>query len=184
MKQKPKPRSPLYRERARMRRNLRRLYYRVTESDRLAGLSWYPSAAAEAQTLADRHGYDHRTIAACIAAISPQCNWNDNLRIARELVSGAPKISGGALPGNVRIAKRALADRAIAIDPYFQSAPKVCAFARNLSGDGEPVTVDSHAVQAALNDPLFRKGLKVAPYRIVADVYQAIAREFGLRPCD
>jgi hypothetical protein len=175
----------VYRRNAwRYKRNLLKLYARATDADKREGLAWYPTATNGARVWSATFDVDARTVASVIAAISPQCDWTSNLRIALELLSGQTLVTGGALPCNVRTARRILSDRALAPDAYFKSAPKVCAFAQNLSGNGARVTIDTHAVQAAVNDPLWRKSLHAPQYQVFADVYADVARELNIRPCD
>jgi hypothetical protein len=180
----PRAQSKFVALRARMRRNLRRLYSRCTPEDKREGLAWYPTAVAGCLTWSRGFNVDARTIACTIAAISPQCDWTSNLRIAFELLSGQSVVSGGAIRANVEKARRILADRAVSLAPYFKNGPKINAFAANLSGDASRVTVDVHAVQAALNDPLFNKPVNPAGYPVVAGVYREVAESFGVRPCD
>lgn len=167
-----------------MRRNLRKLIRRATDADMREGLAWYPTASAGCIAWSQQTGIDARTIACVIAAISPQCDWTSNLRIAFEVLAGQPLVTGGALRANVTKARRVLADRATTLDGYFKGGPKVKAFAANLQGLSNHVTVDTHAVQAALNKPLWRKTFHDNAYAIVADVYRDVAREFDMRPCD
>lgn len=88
----------------------------------------------------------------------------------------------GALPANVRKAEAILRDRAISIMPYFKSAPKVASFQQNLQGNMEYVTVDTHAAQAALNDPTVRVKLIWKAYVRFAEAYAANAAEVGISP--
>lgn len=170
--------------RPRMRHNLRVLYRKASPADIREGLAWYPTAVAGCLTWSRGFGVDARTIACIIAAISPQCDWTLNLRIAFELLSGQTLVSGGALRANVFKARQILVDRAIQLTPYFVDGPKVRAFAANLSGDSAAVTIDAHAVQAALNEPLWRKSLHATQYRAIADTFTDIALEVHHRPCD
>lgn len=169
---------------ARYRRNLRRLYARATPADIREGLAWYPTAQAGCLTWSRAFGVDARTIACVIAAISPQCEWTSNLRIAFELLSGRTTVTGGALRANVHKARRILADRATTIDGYFKDAPKVAPFAACLSGV-HGVVIDGHAAQAAMNVP--GRTFAVRPgvmYRTFVDCYTDVARSLNLRPCD
>lgn len=165
-------------------RNLRKLYTLATPTDLREGLAWYPAAANGAVIWGAQFNVSAATVASVIAAISPQCDWTSNLRCAFEVLAGQSLVTGGALPVNVAKARAILAARALSPNTHFKSAPKVSAFAANLSGNGERVTIDTHAVQAALNDPLWRKSLHAPQYRIFADVYALVAREVELRPCD
>jgi hypothetical protein len=180
----PRPKSQYYPLRARMRRNLRKLYARCTPEDKREGLAWYPTAVAGCLTWSKGLGVDARTIACTIAAISPQCDWTTNLRIAFELLSGQTTVSGGAIRTNVWKARQILVDRALSLSPYFKNGPKITAFAANLAGDASRVTIDVHAVQAALNNPLYSKPVNPAGYSVIADIYREVAAESGIRPCD
>jgi hypothetical protein len=176
--------SPHVAQAARYRRNLRRLYARATDADKREGLAWYPTAQAACLTWADAFNVEARTIACVIAAISPQCDWTSNLRIAFEVLSGQTLVTGGALRANVAKARRILADRALVTTGYFKSGPKVEAFALNLAGHGWAVTIDNHAIQAARNDPARTMAVRATAYSIFADCYHDVAVGFGLRPCD
>lgn len=176
--------SPHARHVRQYRSNLRRHYARATPADIAEGLAWYPTAVAGSAKWAEWFGVNERTVACVIAAISPQCDWTSNLRIAFEVLSGQTLVTGGALRSNVAKARRILADKATSLDSYFKSGPKVTAFARNLSGDSDAVTIDTHAIQAALNDPTVYKGLHASAYEVIAGCYRDVARELGVKPCD
>lgn len=176
--------SPHYAKRAQYRRNLRRLYARATDADRREGLAWYPTAVAACQTWSQGLSVPAETIACVIAAISPQCDWSSNLRIAFELLSGQTLVTGGALRANVDKARRILRDRHTSVYPVFKVAPKVASFAENLKGYAGAVTVDTHAVQAAMNAPTVFRSIHPGAYAIFAGLYADVATELGLRPCD
>lgn len=167
-----------------MRRNLLRLYRRATPADLHEGRAWYSTAVRGCLAWSQQFEVDERVIACVIAAISPQCDWTTNLRIAFELLSGQTIVSGGALRANVDKAKRVLADRSTTLETYFVGGPKVRAFAANLQGNADAVTIDGHAVQAACNDVTVTNGLHPPQYATVADVYRQCAAVVGERPCD
>lgn len=165
------------------RRNLRALYRRASEADKRDGIAWYRTAESGCRMWANHFGLDVRTVACVIAAISPQCDWQENIRLAFDMLSDRP-VYGKALRVNLFKARRILVDRAIAMNPYFKAGPKVCAFAANLSGNGDAVTIDTHGIQAAMNHPTTTKSIHPSSYRVFAECYATVAREFGLRPCD
>src|SRR5206468_38808 len=66
----------------------------------------------------------------------------------------------------------------------FPFGPKVNSFARNLSGDDTVVTVDTHAMQAALNDVKSTYTLKWGPYNIFARCYVDAAKRIGRAPAE
>jgi hypothetical protein len=164
--------------------NLLAHYYDATPVERAAGLAWYPAATRLMRRLAKRHQVPLATVAAVTAAISPQCDWATNCRIAAELLAGVPSIAGGAIQKNVDTARRILRHQATDVAHYFKDAPKVEAFASNLAGDGDRVTIDVHAAQAALNDPAVVLTLRRSPYQVFADCYGCVAYEIGVRPAD
>lgn len=176
--------SPHLLQTSRYRRNLRKLYARATDGDKREGLTWYPSASAGCAAWAKTFDVDARTVACVIAAISPQCDWTSNLRIAFELLSGQTTVTGGALRANVLKARAVLTDRALSLDGYFKEGPKVRAFALNLQGNPWPITIDTHAVQALMNDSVYRKSFHPAAYAIFADCYRDVALALDVRPCD
>jgi hypothetical protein len=175
--------SPHAKNVARYKRNLRKVYARATDADKKEGLAWYPTAQGGCETWARGFGLDARTVACVIAAISPQCDWTSNLRIAFELISGQTTVTGGALRANVYKARAILANRATEVTNYFKVAPKVTAFSQNLSGVRRAVTVDAHAAQAATNN-LNVNTVRPAAYIVFAECYRAVADELGIDPRD
>lgn len=172
-----------HRNRYRMRANLCRLYKSATPADIAAGSAWYPSARRIIAEWSVSYGFTIPTTACVVAALSPQCDWARNLVIADDMLAGRPP-SIGALRSNVDKAAAILRDCATSVDGYFKSAPKVNAFARNLAGCNETVTVDTHALQAALFDVKVTLGLKAAYYGVFSQAYQDAARACGLQPAE
>jgi hypothetical protein len=92
--------------------------------------------------------------------------------------------AGGALLANVRKAIQIRDDRAESILPYFKSAPKVYNFSLNLQGIKSAVTVDTHALQAALHNVEITLGLNATRYAFFADAYRQAAESVDLAPCE
>ena len=165
-----------------IRRNLLRLYDKRTDADNLLGNEWYPRAHAIMLDWADTYSYSIATVACVTAAISPQCSWDRNLIIADDLLAGRLPSIGGALRVNVAKAQRILTDRSGQITPYFPYGPKVASFAVNLAGDYSHATIDTHAMQAGLNDVQATYTLKWGPYAVFAQCYVNTARIVGIEP--
>ena len=164
--------------------NLVHLYKTVTDdSDVSAGMPWYPRAHSIMRDWSDSYGVSIATAACVTAAISPQCDWNRNLIIADEVLAGAvvPSI-GGALHANIAKARAIYRDKAGTTMGYFKSGPKVASFAANLAGDYSLVTVDTHAVQAALCDVEVTLCLKWNVYEAFASAYVNAAKRVKLEP--
>jgi hypothetical protein len=173
-----------------MRANLLRVYHKATESERIAGADWYPSARRIVGEWANTYRYHDATVACVIAALSPQCPWERNLIIADDLLANrAPSI--GAIRSNVRKAciLRDQTDSAELLDTaenrigrVFSSGPKVTCFAGNLAGNDTLVTVDTHASQAAIGNPAITLYLRWPQYTQIAVAYVDAATRLHLAP--
>ena len=170
------------RKRAAIEHNLLSLYSVASAVDIADGLAWYPKAHTIVLEWSEHYGYPIACVASVIAAISPQCEWTRNLIIAEDVLDGRPQSVGGALHVNVKKARRIRSARATDITAYFPYGPKVASFAVNLAGDYSHATIDTHAMQAALNDVLARYTLKIQPYQCFADCYARAADSVGLEP--
>lgn len=168
-------------------RNLRHEWRRVAESDKIEGHAWYPLAQGIVRQWSTHYRYSVDTVAAVVAAISPQVEWSRNLVIADDVLALRPPSIGGMLPVNLAKAIRlrdsestaGLAERMI---EQFKTGPKVLNFALNLAGNMDAVTVDTHAFQCALSDPLSTITVRPTTYAIVADCYRTVADESGVAP--
>lgn len=169
-----------------MSRNILAVYSRATAEETARGNAWYPTAARGCEVWSQAHGIDARTVASVIAALSPQCEWTMNLRHALNMLSGDNlPIAGPSQPlqANVRKARAILLDGALSPDAYFIEGFKVKAFARNLQGDANAVTVDTHAGQIALADVTATPSLShLSTYGPFADAYRKAARVAGVAP--
>ena len=163
-------------------RNLLRLYQERTEADEALGIAWYPKAHKLVCEWSDVYGYSIATVACVIAAISPQCDWERNLIIADEVLAGYGVSTSGAIRSNVAKAERIRDDRSHDMRHYFSYGPKVYSFACNLAGDYSVVTVDTHALQAALANVQATYKLKWGPYAVFAECYANAAKVVGLEP--
>lgn len=147
---------------------------RATPADLEAGATWYVEARELAATLSPNTGNDVERAASVIAALSPRTTWSRNVAGAVMLIE-----SNDVLPGligrNVETARKAMTDGFAALN-----GPKTSAFARNIAGDDESVTVDVWACRVANLDEnmLGRKGA----YDAVAHAYRLAARRRGVAP--
>jgi hypothetical protein len=173
-------------------RNLLKLYRQADSADVSAGIEWYPKVQAIIREWASHYRYSVDTAACVTAALSPQLEWNRNLVIADDVLAGRAPSIGGVLHSNLRKAEQ-LRDSDWKTDRHtigvrmlevFPGGPKVNSFAHNLAGDSGLVTIDSHAVQAALNDPLFKAGIPWTPYRIFAECYAVAAHKVERLPAE
>lgn len=174
-------------------RNLGKVYRRALSVDIEEGIAWYPEASRIAREWAEHYRYSLDTVAAVMAALSPQLEWKRNLVIADDVLAGRNPSIGGVLHANLRKAERlrdsnwkteqGLSLHARMLE-QFPGGPKVCNFAANLAGDSLFVTVDTHAAQAALNNPLASIQLPWTPYKIFAECYVIAAAKAGRQPSE
>ena len=165
-----------------LERNLLRLYRSATETDYALGVAWYPRAHAIVCEWANTYERPIANVACIVSALSPQCSWERNLIIADDVLADRAISVGGALPANVRKARRILEDRATVMMPYFPHGPKVNTFAANLAGNYDVATVDTHCIQAALNDVEATINLKWSRYNVFSQCYVNAASRVGLAP--
>jgi hypothetical protein len=165
-----------------MARNLRHLYkHETTMADVALGSVWYDDAHTIMREWSATYGYSIATCAAVTAALSPQCDWPRNLVIADDILAGrVPSI--GAIKANVSKAEALRNARESDTRKAFKSGPKVYNFSRNIAGDYSAVTVDTHALQAALCDVEVVLGLKETAYDAFAQAYQRAAESLNLEP--
>ena len=145
-----------------------------------AGAQWYPSAGQIAASLVGEYVETAEKGAALLAALSPRTDWARNVAGAVSMAMGGE--AAHCMSANVDRAQRVLdADPCDAIAVLDTgTAPKITAFARNIAGDVEAVTVDVWACRVAGLDEtlLSRKGA----YDAVAHAYRLAARRRGVDP--
>jgi hypothetical protein len=164
---------------AAMTANILATWEQATAAIREQGAQWYGEAREAAATMAAQSGKSIDVAAAVIAHLSPRTTWARNVAGATSLLltGEAP----GCIGANVERARKAID----AADPIATiNGPKTRAFAANILGDTDAVTVDVWALRVALASKtvdekiLARKG----GYELVAGAYRAAAAEAGVSP--
>jgi len=148
----------------------------ATEEEFLGGETWYQTAHDRAQALLD----DPVQAAEMIAVLSPQVEWEHNIKDAEQMV--LERDATWAYKANVAKAMDILDGKALAQVTKF--APKCSAFAHNIAyPEGCPcecVTIDRHICRALdiYDKTLERKGV----YEAVSVGIRRAAKAFGLKP--
>lgn len=161
------------------------VYDSATEEERLEGTDWYANARALALEYA-AESPDHNAACAIVAALSPQCSWDQNLTNAELVCNGRHE--------EATQSQNAI-DKALAalqgVEPLtVLGGRKVRSFYRNLA---EPertgaVTIDRHALavildKASRRDPKAAKVLeRIGAYQYVAACYRTAARARNVTP--
>jgi hypothetical protein len=156
---------------------IRQFYREASKTTKRHGSAWYTAEHGEAARLAKRADRPLRIVCACLAVLSPRCQWPRVKDACGEMLAGnKPR---GIFGRNVAKAAMILAlPNGIPIDP--KTAPKTWAFWQNLwrPSDAHPVTLDSWMLRA--------HGLPVSAglgaYNTLADAYRAVAADLGLIP--
>lgn len=152
-----------------------------------AGLQWYPDANALARRLSPG---DTARGAGVIAALSPQTSWQINMRLAvRAFDEG---FASGHTGVNETKANRILNGESPEDvlgwnNPKATSGHKVRNFYRNILNPlGNEVTIDRHAFDIAIGEPLGQgKRLQLnrkGGYDLLADIYREAAHSVGILP--
>ena len=153
----------------------------ATPEERTDGLSWYARAGEFCSIVAEECGFKPEAVAQCVAILSPQIDWEQNKRNAVLLAT--------TLSAEITIfAGRVQKEKALAslTGEYSLgvSSRKTYSVAQNIADPASlRVTVDRHAVQAALNDAgVVDLRITDLRYRQVEAAYQAVAKKHGLLP--
>ncbi len=154
-------------------------YAHATPADLEAGARWYDDAGVVARDVALSGGVSAEHAAAVVAHLSPRTPWARNVAGAAALVTSGQ--APGCLSANVGRARRALSSAA-PLDTL--QGPKTRAFAANILGDRDAVTVDVWAARVALGDrPDLDQVLRRAGmYDALAHCYRLAARRVGVDP--
>lgn len=153
---------------------LTKLYGDATTADIALGEQWYPKARVVVTEWSEHYSTPIATVACVIAALSPQNEWSRNLIQADDILAGRP-VSIGGIRANIDKAYRIYRDSAESTLAYFPQGPKVASFALNLAGNDTAVTVDTHAMQAAVGDVTANYRLPWQPYMAFASAYEIAA---------
>lgn len=156
----------------------------ATPDQRLEAETWYPQAQDAARRVTKilrQNGCptaDIRLGAAVIAAFSPREKWSSNMVKAGAFAAGE-EVKG--LGANKRTAQRAR-DYAMAKQNPLDAlgGKKTSAFARNIAGDHNAVTLDVWMARAAgIPQASFSRKYM---YERVSDAVASVAREYGVAP--
>jgi hypothetical protein len=153
------------------------MYHKASDLTKQRGQLWYQREYDYALWLAQRTGHPPRIVCACLAVLSPRCQWPRVKGACGQLLSG--DVPSGMFGRNLAKAQEILASRHTgSIDP--RRAPKTWAFWQNLwhPNDPKPVTLDSWMFRA--HGLPANSGIRT--YRMLADAYRTVARDLGLVP--
>jgi hypothetical protein len=169
--------------------NLKSWYYLASESERIAGKDWYASAYLQCRKLSESLGVTTEDVATVTALLSPNTPWDKNLLYAEQVIlhsQGLPLEKIGVYPANIGKALRYL--KGESLESIIKLRPsKVYSFAHNLQLHAEYVTIDGHAIHAALGvfnalDKVPSQYFKPLWYQRFQSAYTDAALQIGIIP--
>ena len=143
----------------------------ISDAERESATMWYRSARCHAHGIAIMRDIPFESACAVISAFSPRVQWNRNMTLAWDWCLGREV---RCLGNSKRAAERASRDGICALKGL-----KTNAFARNISGDMEAVTIDAWMLR-----PFGLKSASVGNYRTLANAIRTVAREVNMTPAD
>lgn len=165
---------------ATMTARIEAIYAQATEAEHLDGAQWYSAASDIATLVGDLTKTSPIHGAGIIAALSPQCSWDENIVRALALANNEQVGAfGDALAKAKRIHK---GHHPLSV----LGGRKVRSFFYNIAGHNGHVTIDRHAVAIVWGRPLSDTEIKVlercGTYTFIAAVYRAVARKLNIAP--
>lgn len=153
------------------------LYEAIDKETQRQGKRWYKTEHAYAAHLARHNGHSLRTVCACLAILSPRCQWPRVRRVCEDLLHG--RTPTGIFGHNLRKARRLLREN-VASPIHPRQAPKTWAFWQNLwhPDDSYPVTLDAWMFRAHRIHPR----ANLSTYDALAEAYRIAAGDLGLIP--
>ncbi len=158
------------------------VYDAATDDEHSDGRQWYPAANAIARIVGDGLGIGTDGGAGIVAALSPQCSWDEN--VVRALAFADGDSVGGLADGLRKAVRIGAGEHPAAV----LGGRKVRSFYANIIGNVNAVTVDRHAVAIVFDRPLSDREIKIlerpGPYTMIASAYRAAARRLGIAPSE
>jgi hypothetical protein len=144
----------------------------ATPEQKVMASTWYNEANAIALNMSLMCGLSVEKCASIIAAFSPRERWASNVKYAHQFINGG---TPPTLTNNINMAYAAMVHGFNALN-----GRKTNAFARNIAGDKDAVTIDVWMIRAAGMDA--NKGVNDTEYRILAEVVKELAANRGMYP--
>ncbi len=161
-------------------KNILSTYAQATEEQQEQGAVWYAQARNLAKSLSEASGKTLEQVATAISHLSPRLSWKRNVFAAEALIlrnEHAP----GVLSRSIENARKALSSD----DPLSTlSGPKTTAFAQNILGFGDVITVDVWAARIALGDRSSAVTISKKTYSIFAEAYRIAAKRAKVSPSE
>jgi hypothetical protein len=159
-------------------KNIANVARRATDKQWLAGSRWYEEANEFCSKLAEHENFSVSSVAGCLAALSPQCSWPNNLLGTISMVRNPVNVSKAfsivhenTRPEEVLGGNKVKAFYANILNPRYSKA----------------VTVDTHAARAAFGEhKLSAQQVSFAfrdkGNRVIQQAYRNVAKRYHVLP--
>lgn len=173
-------------------RNIASVYLLANDLDIQSGMRWYTSANEICQMLGLRYGYSTTTVAGVMAALSPGCSWEQNVKYTERLLQyhkdgltceESPKVGSYGRANKVKAWK--ICDGASPLDVL--GGNKVKAFFACIDNPmSTAICIDRHAASIVEGRPLANEFTKVSgtdkKYTAIAKDYALVAADLSILP--
>jgi hypothetical protein len=169
-------------------KNIAKVARRATDKQWLAGSRWYDEANEFCSKLAAHENFPVSSVAGCLAALSPQCSWSNNLLGTISMVR-TRQVTGGASIYPVNVSKAFSIVHENARPEEVLGGNKVKAFYANILNPrySKAVTVDTHAARAAFGE--YKLSAQQVGFafrdkgnRIIQQAYRNVAKRYHVLP--
>jgi hypothetical protein len=162
---------------------------RATRKQWLAGSEWYNEANEFCTKLADYENLPVASVAGCLAALSPQCSWPNNLRACLSMVK-TRRTPSVVMSSKVNEGKAfSIVHEGLRPEEVLGGL-KVSAFYANILNPrySKAVTVDTHAARAAFDKTLLSSkevsfAFRAKGNRVIQQAYRNVAKRYKILPC-
>jgi hypothetical protein len=169
-------------------KNVAQFARRASAKQWLAGARWYDEANGFCTTLAHHRGFPVSAVAGCLAALSPQCSWSENLLGTLAMVK-TRKVSASSSIYPINTTKAFSIVHEGARPETVLGGNKVRAFYTNILNPrySKAVTVDTHAARAAfakynLTSQEVSFAFRDKGNRIIQQAYRNVAKRYHILP--
>ena len=143
----------------------------ISEAEKMSAQTWYMSARCHAHAIAFTMDIPLENAASVISAFSPRVQWTRNMSLAWAYATGQ---AVACLGNSIRAADRATLSGFSAL-----KGQKTNAFARNIAGDSDAVTIDAWMLR-----PFGLKNANKGNYTTLANAIRVVAAEVNMTSAD
>lgn len=144
---------------------------------------WYQDWRTVVVLCGSQYGLTEAQSCCLFSCLSPRKNITRNWHMFVQCCKHGADSCKEATPATREKAYRIMHDAKNPLRYFSSRAPKTRAFAQNLMGDMQPVTVDSIMAQLATGEPT-RSDVPLPLYKVIESAVQRVANMLGWQPAE